>query len=73
MVKIVVKVKPNSKQNLVEKTAESTYSVRVKEKALEGRANEAVVAVLSEYFRTPKSRISVIKGSKSRNKVVEIF
>ena len=72
MVKISVKVKPNSKQESVEQTGDGEYSVRVKEKALEGRANAAVVDALSTYFNVPKRRIAVLKGLKSRNKIVAI-
>ena len=71
--KISVKVKPGSKQNLVERIAEGRYTVRVKEKAIEGRANDAVVELLSEYFDLPRNRIMVIKGLKGRNKVIELF
>ena len=71
--KISVKVKPGSKRNLVELTAEREYTVRVKEKAIEGRANDAVIRLISEHFDTPRSRIKIIKGANSRNKVMEIF
>lgn len=70
--KISVKVKPNSKQNLVEEAGENQYTVRVKEKAIEGRANDAVIALLARYFGVPKSNITVIVGAKSRNKVLAV-
>ena len=71
--KISVKVKPNSKEETVVPAGENQYIIRVKEKALEGRANEAVIRSVSEYFHTSKSRIAVIKGLKSRNKIIEIL
>ena len=70
--KIAVKVKPNSKQDLVEPTGENQYTVRVKEKAIEGRANDAVIALLSKYFVVPKSSITVLVGAKNRNKIITI-
>jgi hypothetical protein len=72
-VKISVRVKPNSKKAIVELAGDNKYTVRVKEKALEGRANEAVVKCLSDYFDLPKSRIVIKMGLKSRDKVVEII
>ena len=69
---IVVKVKPSSKQNLVECIGENQYTVRVKEKALEGRANEAVIKLLSKYFDVPKNRILVVVGLKNKNKIIDI-
>ena len=70
--RISVKVKPNSKESTVEITANNEYILRVKEKALDGRANAAVVKLLSEYLGIPKVRISIIKGHTSRNKVISI-
>ena len=70
--KISVKVKPNSKSEKIEKTGE-TYILYVKEPAQEDRANLAVINLLSEYFKLPKSRISILKGKKSRQKIVEIL
>ena len=72
MVKISVKVKPNSKQNLVEPDGENRYIIRVKEKAIEGRANDAVIALLSKHFGVPKNNITVIMGAKNRNKIIAI-
>lgn len=69
---ISVTVKPNSKVVSVEKTDEHDYTVRVKAPAKEGRANDAVIAVLSEYFGRPKSRVTILRGTAGRNKVVEI-
>ena len=71
--KISVKVKPNSKESSVEVAPNNEYILRVKEKALDGRANAAAVKLLSEYLGIPKSRISIIKGHAARNKVIKIF
>jgi len=70
--KISVKVKPNSKIEKVEK-AEGFWLIYVKEPPQEDRANLAVINLLSEYFKVPKSRISILKGKKSRQKIVGII
>jgi hypothetical protein len=72
VVKISVKVKPNAKTVLVEKTGDGAYTVRVKAPAKEGKANNAVIEALSEYFARPKSRITILRGQTGKNKVVEI-
>ena len=72
MVRISVRVKPNSKEGLVEPCGENQYIVRVKEKAIEGRANAAVIKLLSDHFGVPRSGIVVLKGSRSRNKIIEV-
>ena len=70
--RISVKVKPNAKQNKIEKINESHFLVWVKEKPLEGKANKAAIKVLSEYFGVPQSRVVLLKGQSSREKIFEI-
>ena len=70
--KISVKVKPNARQEKIEKVNESHFLIRVKEKPQEGKANKAVIKVLSEYFGVPQSQIVLLKGQSSREKIFEI-
>ena len=71
--RVSIRVKANSKCETVEKTGERALAVSVKAPAKEGRANAAVIAAISEYFDVPKSRISIISGAGSRDKIVEII
>lgn len=71
--RLTVKIKPNAKTESVERLSDGTFSVRVKAPAKEGRANEALIKALSDHFDLPKSRISIINGLGSKNKVVEII
>lgn len=70
--KIYVKVKPNAKQERLEKIAEDNFLVWVKEKPQDGKANDAVVKVLAEYFEIPKSAVILLRGQTSRQKVFEV-
>jgi len=70
--KLMIKVKPNSKEAKVEKTAEGQFVIRVKSPAREGKANKETIALLGDYFGVPKARIAVISGHAGKNKVVEI-
>jgi uncharacterized protein (TIGR00251 family) len=70
--KISVKVKPNAKQEKIEKVTESHFLIWVKEKPREGKANKAVIKVLSEYFGVPQSQVVLLKGQASREKIFEI-
>ncbi len=67
--KISVKVKPQAKEDRIKKVGLNDYIVWVKAKAIEGRANQAVIKILSECFHTPKSNIVLIKGVKTRDKI----
>ena len=68
-----VLIKPNSKKGpIVEKLDDGSLMVYVREMAIEGKANEALVKLLAKYFNVPKSRIEIIHGHKSQHKIVEI-
>jgi uncharacterized protein (TIGR00251 family) len=70
--KISLRVKPNMKEEKVEKV-DDVFIVWVKEPAKEGRANRAVIELLSEYFKIPKSQIVILSGMKSKQKIIEII
>ena len=69
---IKVKVTPNAKKASVSKADDENYEVRVDEKAEGGRANARLIEMLSDYFRVRKSNVLIIKGARSREKVVQI-
>ena len=39
---------------------------------VEGKANSRLITILSDYFNVPKSSITIVKGSLSKRKVIEI-
>ncbi len=71
--KINIKAKPNSRQEKVEKIGENNFTVFVKEPPRQGMANQAIVKALAEYFGVPPSRVRIISGQTSKNKIVEIL
>ena len=70
--KIFVKAKPNAREEEVLKVDENHFVVAVKEPPVGGKANEAIVRALAEYFKIPKSQVRITSGHTSRQKVVEI-
>jgi len=46
--------------------------VRVREPAVEGKANRAVVELLAEYFNVPKTNVRLVSGHKSKVKFFEL-
>ena len=62
---------PHAKQNKVVET-DGVLRVYTTVAPENGRANEAVIKLLSEYFNVAKSRIVISKGLASRDKVVTI-
>jgi uncharacterized protein (TIGR00251 family) len=70
-VKIRVNVKPNSKTEELTHEGDN-FTIRVKEPAREGKANLAVIKLLARHFGIPRSRVRILSGLKSRNKIIEI-
>lgn len=70
--RISVIVVPNSKVYEVSKIGEDTYRVRVDARATGGEANKRLIEILSDYFNAPRYTVRIVKGLKSRNKVIEI-
>lgn len=66
---IVVTVKPGSRKGpLVEVDAEGALTVFVPERAVEGKATEAVLRLLAEHFGVPRSHVALVTGATSRVK-----
>ncbi len=70
---ISVKVKPNSKEQRIEKLSNNSFVLRVKAPAKENKANAASIELLSKFFDKPKSLITIIKGKNSKNKIFNII
>ncbi len=70
--KISVKVKAGSSREKIEKIDGSNYAVWVKAKPTDGKANEAVIKALAGYFDIAKSRITLLTGHTSKQKIFEI-
>ncbi len=71
--KISVIVKPGVREDKVEKIDASTYCVSVKARPVDGKANEAVVALLAKQFSVPRRNVSVLTGARSKIKRVEVI
>ena len=70
--KYFIKVKTHAKEEKVEKISGSSLKISVKELPINNSANEEVIEILSKYFKVAKSQINIIKGLKSKNKIIEI-
>lgn len=66
-----IRVIPKSSRNLVKKE-NNLLKVYLTKPAQDGLANNQLIDLLSEYLGIKKYRIKIIKGEKSRNKLVEI-
>jgi len=73
MTRIIVTVVPRARRTYVESREDGGLRVAVAAPPHEGRANAAVIAALAEHFHVARSRVRIVRGERSRKKVVEIL
>lgn len=66
-----VKVIPGARKNIVHEV-EGGIKVHLTAPPVDGKANEALADFLAEHYGVRSSRIEIIKGLKSRHKVINI-
>lgn len=70
--KKTVKVKPNSKKQLIEEMADGTFKVNLKSPPVDGKANKELIELLAEKFNVTKSQVQIKSGLSSKTKLIEI-
>ncbi|MDI1250209.1 MAG: DUF167 domain-containing protein [Lacunisphaera sp.] len=67
-----LKTIPNAPRDQVAGWLGDALKVKVHAPALDGRANEALLEFLAAELRLPKRAVTLIRGDKSRHKVVRL-
>lgn len=70
--KYLIKVKTKAKKEKVEIINKNNLNIYVNELPIEGKANEAIIRLLANFFKVSKAEVKIIKGLKSKNKIIEI-
>lgn len=66
-----IKVIPKSSRNLVKDEGDN-LKVYLTKPAYDGLANEQLIRLLADHLKVKKYQVKIVKGDKSRNKLVEI-
>jgi len=67
-----IKVQPHSKKQKIMKLDSGVYKLWVQSPPEKGKANKEIITILAGYFGQPFSRVKIIRGHGSRNKVIRI-
>jgi len=71
---LAVRITPRSKKNeIVEILNDGTVKIRLTAPPVEGKANDALIAFLSDVIGVPRSQIDIIAGATGREKLVSIL
>ena len=68
---ISIKVVANAKKEEVIQE-EGKLRVKVNAPAVDGKANKAVLKILAKYFKVRPRKITIIKGEKNKDKLIEV-
>ena len=70
---INIVVKTNKKENSISyDKSTDTYTVCTNKPAVDNKANKEVIKIVSKHFGVPSTNVSIKRGLKSKNKVIEI-
>jgi uncharacterized protein len=70
--RLEVRVKPNAKVAGLEEQPDGTWIARVKAPPVEGKANEALIALVADHFGVRKAQVMIRIGASGRLKQLEI-
>ena len=64
-----IKVKTNSKKQEIESIDDESYRISLKSKSEDNKANFELIKLMKRYFRKD---VKIIKGLRSKNKIIEV-
>jgi len=67
-----IRVQPRAFANAVVGWTGETLKIRLTAPPVEGAANAGCVALLADILDLPPSNLTILKGARSRNKVIRI-
>lgn len=71
--RIIVTAKPGSKKGpLVEINDDGSLTAFMPQRAVDGAANEALIALIAKHFGTSKSKVTIESGFTSRIKRLNV-
>ena len=67
-----IKVKPNARLDRLEQTEDGSWLASLKAQPVDGKANEALIALVAAHFRLRKNQVSIKSGGAGRLKRLEL-
>jgi uncharacterized protein len=70
--RIAIRVSPGSSRDAIE-LAQGKLLVRVRARAVDGQANEAVLALVAKALGLAPSRMRLLRGAAAREKLLQVI
>lgn len=72
IIKLQVKVKPNSAQQTIEKADDGSLIVKLKSSPVDGKANQELIKLLAKEYQVTQAQVMIKSGLSSRTKLIII-
>jgi len=69
---LTIKIIPRSSRNEIKEMPNGDWRIKLTAPPVDGKANEALIELLAEHFDVSKSKIKIVRGPTSKNKIVDI-
>ena len=63
-----IKVKPNARLDRLEQTEDGSWLASLKAQPVDGKANDALIALVAAHFKLRKNQVSIKSGGGGRLK-----
>ncbi len=67
-----VKLTPRASSDAIKNISQDQVGIRVTSPPVDNKANEHLVKFLAKRLKVPRSKISIVRGRTSKNKVLRI-
>ena len=67
-----VKLTPRASGDAIQEITQDQVRIRVTSPPVDNKANEHLIKFLSKKLKVPRSKISIVRGQTSKNKVLRI-
>lgn len=72
MARIEIKVHPRAKRTTFAGRLGEAYKLHLAAPPVDGKANDECIRFLAELAGVPRSRVRIVRGETSRNKVIDV-
>ncbi len=73
IMKYRIKVIPRASKNEVQVLGKNELKVKLTAPPVDGKANQALIALLADYFQVKRTSIQLISGETSQHKWVKVI
>lgn len=70
-IRINIKITANAKSTYLS-AEKDNFKLHVSKPPVDGKANEEIIKFFSKELSVAKSKVSILRGEKSKNKIIEI-